>query len=100
MLRQLHFSELDLVLHSRYTPGQGSTVFQSEEVKAVEARTTVLPPLPEDRCASCRHMPAHAPMPSSQTVFPCTQETGALQAVLLGRRNILALCLLTQCLAL
>ncbi|CAL8464147.1 g3682 [Coccomyxa elongata] len=49
MLRQLHFSELDLVLHSRYTPTEGSTVFQSEEVKAVEARTTVLPPLPEDR---------------------------------------------------
>jgi hypothetical protein len=49
MLRQLHFSELDLVLHSRYVPREGSTVFDSEEVKHVEERTTVLPPLPEDR---------------------------------------------------
>ncbi|EIE24885.1 peptidase M3 family protein [Coccomyxa subellipsoidea C-169] len=49
MLRQLHFSELDLVLHSRYEPAEGRTVFESEEVKAVESRTTVLPPLPEDR---------------------------------------------------
>lgn len=51
MLRQLHFSELDLVLHSRFQPREGATVFDSEEVKAVEARTTVLPPLPEDRSA-------------------------------------------------
>ena len=49
MLRQLHFSELDLVLHSRYAPQPGATVFESAEVKAVEARTTVMPPLPEDR---------------------------------------------------
>lgn len=55
MLRQLHFSELDLVLHSRYTPAEGRTVFDSEEVKAVEARTTVLPPLPEDRSAPESH---------------------------------------------
>jgi hypothetical protein len=55
MLRQLHFSELDLVLHSRYTPAEGRTVFDSEEVKAVEARTTVLPPLPEDRSVPESH---------------------------------------------
>ena len=51
MLRQLHFSELDLVLHSRYAPQPGATVFEAPEVKAVEARTTVMPPLPEDRCS-------------------------------------------------
>ncbi|CAL5226728.1 g9581 [Coccomyxa viridis] len=49
MLRQLHFSELDLVLHSQYKPRQGSTVFDSEVVKRVEERTTILKPLPEDR---------------------------------------------------
>ncbi|CAK0786373.1 hypothetical protein CVIRNUC_009586 [Coccomyxa viridis] len=49
MLRQLHFSELDLVLHSRYRPQPGATVFDSEEVKRVAERTTILKPLPEDR---------------------------------------------------
>ena len=49
MLRQLHFSELDLKLHSAYEPREGATVFDSEVVKAVEARTTVMPPLPGDR---------------------------------------------------
>lgn len=49
MLRQLHFSELDLVLHSRYRQQPGHTVFESEVVKAVEQRTTILKPLPEDR---------------------------------------------------
>ena len=51
MLRQLHFSELDLVLHSRYRPRPGHTVFDSEEVKRVAERTTILKPLPEDRQA-------------------------------------------------
>ena len=49
MLRQLHFSELDLVLHSQYTPQEGGSVFDSEVVKRVEERTTILRPLPEDR---------------------------------------------------
>ena len=51
MLRQLHFSELDLVLHSRYRPQPGHTVFDSEEVKRVAERTTILKPLPEGRQA-------------------------------------------------
>ena len=51
MLRQLHFSELDLVLHSRYRPQPGATVFDSEEVKRIQERTTILKPLPEDRQA-------------------------------------------------
>ena len=66
MLRQLHFSELDLVLHSRYRPQPGRTVFDSEEVKRVEARTTILKPLPEDRQAPLlliqRAQPAWCPM--------------------------------------
>ena len=62
MLRQLHFSELDLVLHSRYAPAPGATVFDSPEVKAVEARTTVMPPLPEDRCFLLHHG-ANSPVP-------------------------------------
>ena len=57
MLRQLHFSELDLVLHSRYRPRPGATVFDSEEVKRVAERTTILKPLPEDRQA---HLAADA----------------------------------------
>ncbi len=78
MLRQLHFSELDLVLHSRYTPAQGSTVFQSEEVKAVEARTTVLPPLPEDRSVTPSQLastcPVHGPFPDSCLIRFLTHE--------------------------
>jgi oligopeptidase A len=46
MLRQLHFSCVDLELHYRYQPGG------DESVTAVRNRiaktTTVLPPLPED----------------------------------------------------
>ena len=62
MLRQLHFSELDLVLHSQYKPREGATVFDSEVVKRVEERTTILKPLPEDRpatftlCTCCTRM--------------------------------------------
>jgi oligopeptidase A len=46
MLRQIHFSSLDIELHSRYQPGG------KESLTAVRDRiaklTTVLPPLPED----------------------------------------------------
>ncbi len=47
MLRQLHFATVDLELHARYVPGGERDVFTVE--RAVAARTTVLPPLPEDR---------------------------------------------------
>ncbi|GAB4814977.1 hypothetical protein N2152v2_002023 [Parachlorella kessleri] len=46
-LRQVHFATLDLDLHSRFTPGQGETVFDRD--RKVAEKTTVLPPLPEDR---------------------------------------------------
>lgn len=46
MLRQLHFSLLDLELHHRYVPGGAET---PKDVRDRLAKTTtVLPPLPED----------------------------------------------------
>ncbi|MEO0800947.1 MAG: M3 family metallopeptidase [Cyanobacteria bacterium J06642_2] len=46
MLRQLHFSAIDLELHHTYQPGSAETV---QDVRERVARTTtVLPPLPED----------------------------------------------------
>jgi oligopeptidase A len=46
MLRQLHFSLLDLELHSRYVPDSGET---PEQVRDRLAKTTmVMSPLPED----------------------------------------------------
>ncbi|PNW73795.1 hypothetical protein CHLRE_13g572900v5 [Chlamydomonas reinhardtii] len=47
MLRQLHFSCVDLELHSRFVPGQGKTVFDVDQ--EVASRTLVRQPLPEDR---------------------------------------------------
>jgi oligopeptidase A len=47
MLRQLYFARLDLELHSRWTPDGNESVFDVQ--RRVAARTTVLPPLPEDR---------------------------------------------------
>jgi len=47
MLRQLHFSYVDLELHHRYQPGGKETV---AEVRSRLAKTTtVMPPLPEDQ---------------------------------------------------
>jgi oligopeptidase A len=47
MLRQLYFACLDLELHHRWTPDGAESVFDVQH--RVAARTTVLPPLPEDR---------------------------------------------------
>ncbi len=47
MLRQLYFAFLDLELHQRWSPEGGESVFDVQ--RRVAARTTVLPPLPEDR---------------------------------------------------
>ena len=47
MLRQCHFALTDLTLHTSYKPGGEETVFDVE--KRVAQRTTVVPPLPEDR---------------------------------------------------
>lgn len=46
MLRQLHFSMLDLELHYRYRPGGNETAKNVRDRLA--KTTTVLPPLPED----------------------------------------------------
>ena len=46
MLRQLHFSLLDLELHHRYQPGGNETPYQVRDRLA--ETTTVMPPLPED----------------------------------------------------
>ena len=46
MLRQLHFSLLDIALHAHYQPG-GSETVQDVRQRLAET-TTVMPPLPED----------------------------------------------------
>ncbi|BAY08791.1 M3 family metallopeptidase [Calothrix sp. NIES-2098] len=46
MLRQLHFSSVDLELHSRYRPGGDET--PADVRQRIAKTTTVLPPLPED----------------------------------------------------
>jgi oligopeptidase A len=46
MLRQLHFSILDIELHSRYRPGGEET--PADVRHQLAKTTTVLPPLPED----------------------------------------------------
>ena len=47
MLRQLYFSLLDLELHRRMLEGGDDTIFEVQQ--RIAERTTVLPPLPEDR---------------------------------------------------
>jgi oligopeptidase A len=47
MLRQLGFACTDLELHHRYAPGGNESPFDVE--RRVAARTSVMPPLPEDR---------------------------------------------------
>lgn len=46
MLRQLHFSSVDIELHHRYQPGGSESV--TDVRNRVAQTTTVLPPLPED----------------------------------------------------
>jgi oligopeptidase A len=46
MLRQLHFSLIDIELHHRYQPGSEETV--SDVCNKIAEKTTVLKPLPED----------------------------------------------------
>lgn len=52
-LRQVQFAAMDLELHARYQPAPGRTVFDGA-LDAVIARTSVMPRLPEDRCAASR----------------------------------------------
>jgi oligopeptidase A len=46
MLRQLHFSRVDIELHHRYVPGGDET--PADVRNRIAKTTTVLPPLPED----------------------------------------------------
>jgi len=46
MLRQLHFSCVDIELHHRYQPGGDESA--TDVRKRVAQTTTILPPLPED----------------------------------------------------
>ncbi|MBW4665644.1 MAG: M3 family metallopeptidase [Chroococcus sp. CMT-3BRIN-NPC107] len=46
MLRQIHFSSVDIQLHYRYQPGNGETA--NDFRNRIAKNTTVLPPLPED----------------------------------------------------
>jgi len=46
MLRQIHFSLLDMELHYRYRPGSGDTPKDVRD--RIAKNTTVLPPLPDD----------------------------------------------------
>ncbi len=46
MLRQLHFSYVDIELHHRYQPGGAET--PADVRKRIAQTTTVIPPLPED----------------------------------------------------
>ncbi len=46
MLRQIHFSQVDIELHHRYQPGSGETA--NDVRNRIAQTTTVLPPLPED----------------------------------------------------
>ncbi|MEB3178126.1 MAG: M3 family metallopeptidase [Nostocaceae cyanobacterium] len=46
MLRQLHFSSVDLELHSHYNPG-GAETFRDVRSRIAKT-TTIIPPLPED----------------------------------------------------
>lgn len=47
MMRQIHFATTDLALHTDYVPGGAETVFDLE--RRIAEKTTVLPPMPEDR---------------------------------------------------
>ena len=47
MLRQLYFAFTDLALHDELDPGTGASAFDVQ--RRIAQRTTVLPPLPEDR---------------------------------------------------
>ena len=47
MMRQIHFATVDLELHARYQPGGEQTIFDVD--RRIAERTTVMPPLPEDR---------------------------------------------------
>ncbi|CAI9110563.1 OLC1v1010614C1 [Oldenlandia corymbosa var. corymbosa] len=46
-LRQLKFATLDLELHTKYVPGSSESIYDVD--RRISEKTSVLPPLPEDR---------------------------------------------------
>ena len=47
MLRQLHFGMIDMYLHHHFEPTSNESLFDVQ--RRIAERTSVLPPLPEDR---------------------------------------------------
>ena len=56
MLRQLYFAILDLTLHEEYFPKPGQSFEDTQLFKEVVNKTTVLPPIPGDRCAAVLYL--------------------------------------------
>jgi oligopeptidase A len=61
MLRQVHFSLIDLELHSRFDPAGPESIFECD--RRLCKNTLPLPPLPEDRfLCGFSHIFAGAPL--------------------------------------
>jgi hypothetical protein len=75
-LRQLFYALMDLRIHAEYVPGANTTVEQSAVYKDVVAKTSVMPPLPEDRCACCSSHWAHSR--SAMQLCPSSRNLEAL----------------------
>ena len=63
---------MDLELHARYQPEPGRSVFDSGFLDGVVARTTVMPPLPEDRflCGFSHIFAGRSPLPRQGRGWP------------------------------
>ena len=48
-LRQIFYALMDLRIHAEYAPGANTTVEQSAVYRDVIVKTSVMPPLPQDR---------------------------------------------------
>ncbi len=75
MLRQLNFGVLDLELHHRYEPDSDETVFDVQ--RRVADKTTVLPPIAEDRflCGFSHILTVSPTNQSGDSIFRSTVAT-------------------------